>query len=259
MERWCTQLRRGSTASSSKRRPQSPAASIAQPGAAGPHGAGASAPPSPRPRQYRGARAAPGGGRARPPRVTSQGGSELTGPRPADRLRLTPPPRPQDGAHRPAGPGGRGRGPSRRVPRRSRRAELRALRRRAPRVRHHPSRHADCRGSTTSGTEEYFGFDLEHRGRLLVLPRRAPAPPDPLPVQQRALPTSAGGTSTSATTPPATSGRRRGSRHGASSTTTSAGTGSPTRRIASSCGRGARRDALLRPPRRGPRGLAAAR
>ena len=35
------------------------------------------------------------------------------------------------------------------------------------------------------GTEEFFGLVSAHRGRLLLLPRRAHAAPDPLPLQQR--------------------------------------------------------------------------
>ena len=80
------------------------------------------------------------------------------------------------------------------------------------------------------GSEDVLRADLEHRGRVLVLPGRAPATAHALPLQQRAARLSADATSTSATT---TTGRvlvaRPGSRRATSSTTTRAATGWATR------------------------------
>ena len=68
---------------------------------------------------------------------------------------------------------------------------VRPLRRRAPRVRHHAPGHAAALDQLP-GHRGVLRHHLEHRRRLLLLPRRPAAPPDALPLQQRPRPTRGG-------------------------------------------------------------------
>ena len=143
--------------------------------------------------------------------------------------------------------------PRSRQQRRSR--ALRVLRRRTPGVRHHPAGYA----APLDQLPRHRGvlrLRLEHRGRLLVLPRRPPATAHPLPLQQRAR---------GLRRPLRLPARRRRRRL---LVAVVAADEEPARHLRVPARdvlhvdrlvaeRHPRRDALLRPPRREPRGLAA--